>query len=93
MMDPVPSANLTAAVKAVINRGGTFQYLYYNPSVSAGESYYGGVDSKGQLFGAIKTLVDAGTGKVGITKTTIGHYDIPTAILKAYKSQIEKSLG
>jgi len=107
IMDPVPSDNLISAVKAVIARGGTFQYLYYNPKaweittavIARGiverirEGFYGGVDSKGQLFGNIKDLVDAGAGKVGITKVSTPHYDIPTAILKAYKSQIEKSLG
>jgi len=93
IMDPVPSANLISAVKAVINRGGTFQYLYYNPNAWGGASYYGGVDSKGQLFGNIKALVDAGAGKVGITKVSTSHYDIPTVMLKAYKSRIEKSLG
>ena len=93
MMDPVPSANLVKAVDAIKTRGGTAQYLYYNTAVWGGASYYGGVDSKGQLYGPIKNLVDAGTGKVAITKTAIGHYDIPTAILKAYKSQIEQYLG
>jgi len=93
MMDPVPSGNLVKAVNAIKNRGGTAQYLYYNTTVWGGAAYYGGVDSKGQLYGPIKNLVDAGTGKVAITKTTIGHYDIPTSILKAYKSQIEQYLG
>jgi len=93
MMDPVPSGNLVRAVNAIKNRGGTAQYLYYNTAVWGGAAYYGGVDSKGQLYGPIKNLVDAGTGKVAITKTTIGHYDIPTSILKAYKSQIEQYLG
>jgi len=92
MMDPVPSNALVEAVNAVKNRGGTFQYLYYNPSAWGGASYYGGANANG-LYGNIKTLVDAGAGKVGMTKTSIGHYDIPAAMLKAYKSQIEKNLG
>ena len=93
MMDPVPSPTLVKAVNAIKSRGGTAQYLYYNPSVWAGESYYGGVDPKGQLFGPIKNLIDAGTGTVGINKTVTSHFDIPTSMLAAYKAQIEKYLG
>ena len=84
---------LVKAVNSIKSRGGTAQYLYYNPSVWVGESYYGGVDSKGQLFGAIKNLIDAGTGTVGINKITVSHFDIPTSMLAAYKAQIEKYLG
>lgn len=93
MMDPVPSNALVEAVKAVINRGGTFQYLYYNPAAWGGADYYGGANVNGGLYGNIKTLVDAGAGKVGTTKTSTGHYNIPAVMLKAYKSQLEKNLG
>ena len=93
MMDPVPSPALVKAVNSIKSRGGTAQYLYYNPSVWVGESYYGGVDSKGQLFGAIKNLIDAGTGTVGINKTVTSHFDIPTSMLANLKAQIEKYLG
>jgi hypothetical protein len=92
MMDPVPSDTLTSAVQAVIARGGTFQYLYYNPAAWGGASYYGGANVNGVLYGNIKTLVDAGAGKVGTKKTSTGHYDIPRFMLLELKSQIEKNL-
>ena len=90
-MDPVPSTNLISAVKTIITRGGTFQYLYYNPAAWDGANYYGGANANG-LYGNIKTLVDAGTGKVGIKRTATGHLDIPTFMLQELKAQIEKNL-
>ncbi len=93
MMDPVPSNNLTLAVKSIINRGGTFQYLYYNPNAWVGESYYGSVDRNGALQGSIATLINSGTGKVGIKRVSTGHLDIPTFMLRELKLQIEKNLG
>jgi len=94
MMDPVPSVALTNAVKAVKNRGGTFQYLYYNPGAWGNKDYYGGINSKGEIYGNIKTLVDlAASNGVGYKRTATGHLDIPTFMLQELKSQIEKNLG
>jgi len=87
------SASVLAAVKSIINRGGTFQYLYYNPNAWVGESYYGSVDRNGALQGSIATLINSGTGKVGIKRVSTGHLDIPTFMLRELKLQIEKNLG
>jgi len=94
MMDPVPSSALKNAITAVKDRGGTFQYLYYNPSAWGGAGYYGGINNKGELYGNIKTLVElAATKGVGSKKTATGHYDIPTFMLQELNLQIEKNLG
>jgi len=89
IMDPVPSSTLQEAVKARQAIGGTSQYLYYNPSVWVGETYYGGENAKG-LYGDIKSLVDLLSNAV---RTKTAHYDIPSSMISDLKTQIEKSLG
>jgi len=89
MMDPVPSNALQQAVKSRQSIGGTFQYLYYNPSAWGGASYYGGENSNG-LYGSIKNLI-ALLPKANKTKTA--HYDIPASMIGAIKASVEKGLG
>ena len=93
-MDPVPSVALRNAITSVKGRGGTFQYLYYNPAAWGGVDYYGGTNSKGELYGNIKTLVDlAASNGVGYKRTATVHLDIPMFMLQELKEQIEKNLG
>ena len=89
MMDPVPSPALQEAVKARQTIGGTFQHLYYNPDVWDKASWYGGY-ANGGLSGPIKNLVDLLPKSL---KVGTAHYDIPTYMISALKSQIEKGLG
>jgi hypothetical protein len=93
MMDPVPSPALQNAVKAIQAIGGTFQYLWYHPAgwTDAKAKDYYGYDSNGKLYGPINSLVSL--FKSGATKVSIGHYDIPSAMLLNYKSTIEQGLG
>jgi hypothetical protein len=91
MMDPVPSDTLQTAIKARQRIGGTFQYLWYRP-YWGGVSYYGG-KANGKLYGNIANLAPLLKNAVEIEKDALTHYGIPTAMLKAYKSAIEKGLG
>jgi hypothetical protein len=95
IMDPSPSANLRAAIKARQKIGGTFQYLWYRPYWGAKASkipdgYYGGKGANGKLYGNISLLVPL---LKNAYETDIGHMNIPAAMLKYYKATIEQGLG
>ena len=92
IMDPSPSDNLRAAVKARQKIGGTFQYLWYRPywGEKASRTYYGGKGKDGKLYGNISLLVPL---LKNAYETDIGHMNIPAAMLKYYKATIEQGLG
>lgn len=92
IMDPTPSAALTAAVKGIQDRGGTAIYMTYNPNNWGGASYYGGANRAG-LYGNIKTLVDQVSLKSTPIQVSTGHMDIPVEMMVKLKAQIEGLLS
>jgi hypothetical protein len=87
LMDPTPGNNLTSAAKKLSSKG-TGIYLMYNPKNWGDAGYYGGI-SGGSLYGPISKLA---TAVPNSDRVTTAHMNIPTEMLKKYKTQIERNL-